>query len=95
MLIIRIFYITGIKFLGNLWRSIFTSGVQCGNGVTSAKPHTHVREVDFDELNLLLSQNSIVLVDVRQPHELEKIGKIPGSVNIPRKCIKKLPFLRS
>ena len=43
------------------------------------------REVTFEELNLLLSENSILLVDVREHNDVEKFGEIPGAVNIPRK----------
>lgn len=40
-------------------------------------------ELDFEELKALQTAGAISLIDVRHPHEIEKQGEIPGSVNIP------------
>ena len=39
----------------------------------------------FENVKSGLSDKSLILIDVRNPDELEKHGKIPGSINIPRK----------
>lgn len=41
-----------------------------------------VREVDFEELQAGLREGSILLVDVREPHEFAA-GRIPGSISMP------------
>lgn len=33
-----------------------------------------------------ISNNSILIVDVREPDEIKEHGKIPNSINIPCKC---------
>ncbi|KAL2267505.1 hypothetical protein VTJ83DRAFT_4782 [Remersonia thermophila] len=40
---------------------------------------------DFEAVRKLAASpdKSVVLVDVREPHELQETGKIPGAVNIP------------
>eukprot|EP00731_Ephydatia_muelleri_P030396 Em0021g919a len=40
-------------------------------------------DVDVEELDCLLSEESVQLFDVREPSELLETGKIPRSVNIP------------
>eukprot|EP00091_Calanus_sinicus_P011753 TRINITY_DN2652_c0_g1_i1.p1 TRINITY_DN2652_c0_g1~~TRINITY_DN2652_c0_g1_i1.p1 ORF type:complete len:226 (-),score=61.14 TRINITY_DN2652_c0_g1_i1:37-714(-) len=44
---------------------------------------TFPKVVDFNALSILLEENRIVLVDVRNSSELVNPGKIPGSFNIP------------
>ncbi|GJQ81680.1 putative heat shock protein [Trypoxylus dichotomus] len=39
--------------------------------------------VSFDEVQNLKDNKSILLIDVREPHELKETGVIPGSINIP------------
>lgn len=41
-----------------------------------------VRDIDTDEVRAGLADGSILLVDVREPHEFEE-GHIPGSVSMP------------
>ena len=41
--------------------------------------------MEFENVKSGLSDKSLILIDVRNPDELEKHGKIPGSINIPRK----------
>ena len=38
--------------------------------------------VTFSQLTAMLSEGTAVLLDVRNPKELEEDGKIPGSYNI-------------
>jgi rhodanese-related sulfurtransferase len=40
--------------------------------------------MEFAEVRDGLKEKSFVLVDVRNPEELQAAGKIPGSVNVPR-----------
>ncbi len=42
-------------------------------------------DVDTDELVAMIQQNKedMLLVDVREPEELQQTGVIPGSINIP------------
>lgn len=44
---------------------------------------TAVKEITFNELQEQLNNNDITLVDVREPKELKKDGRIPKSINIP------------
>jgi len=39
-------------------------------------------KVDYNDISLLLSQNSCTVIDVRHPEQVQT-GAIPGSVNIP------------
>eukprot|EP00088_Acartia_fossae_P030227 TRINITY_DN31201_c0_g1_i1.p1 TRINITY_DN31201_c0_g1~~TRINITY_DN31201_c0_g1_i1.p1 ORF type:complete len:166 (-),score=46.34 TRINITY_DN31201_c0_g1_i1:47-544(-) len=41
------------------------------------------QDVTFEALQVLLHEKRIVLIDVRNPDELENDGTIPGSVNVP------------
>ncbi|XP_063906472.1 thiosulfate sulfurtransferase/rhodanese-like domain-containing protein 3 isoform X2 [Zophobas morio] len=40
-------------------------------------------EVTFDYVKSLENDKNVLLIDVREPSELEKTGRIPGSINIP------------
>lgn len=42
------------------------------------------REITAEQLDQLLKTGEIILVDVREPKELEENGKIAQSINIPR-----------
>lgn len=44
-------------------------------------------DLTYEQLNSLLESRDIVLIDVREPKEIEANGKIPESVNIPRKVL--------
>eukprot|EP00092_Neocalanus_flemingeri_P028068 GFUD01030473.1.p1 GENE.GFUD01030473.1~~GFUD01030473.1.p1 ORF type:complete len:233 (+),score=69.59 GFUD01030473.1:70-768(+) len=44
---------------------------------------TFPQVVDFNSLSMLLQENRIILLDVRNSTELVNPGKIPGSVNVP------------
>ena len=39
--------------------------------------------MEYEEVKAALADKSLMLIDVRNPDELEKHGKIPGSINIP------------
>lgn len=41
----------------------------------------------YDEIKDLPNHPEKLLIDVREPHELENTGQIPTSINIPRKCL--------
>ena len=41
----------------------------------------------LDEVNQGLASGAFILVDVRNVDELKSNGKIPGSVNMPRKLL--------
>jgi rhodanese-related sulfurtransferase len=48
---------------------------------------TRILKVDYNDLSFLLSQESCMVIDVRNPEQVE-IGTIPGSVNIPLSDLK-------
>jgi len=68
-----------------------TNKVVCYSGKLSEMSHEDdieddiqfPKDVSFSALNLLIDENSIILIDVRNKTELEKTGKIPGSFNVP------------
>ena len=43
--------------------------------------------MEFEDVKEGLANKSLVLIDVRNPDELVKHGKIPGSINIPCKSL--------
>ena len=43
--------------------------------------------MEFEDVNAGLGDKSLLLIDVRNPDEIQQHGKIPGSINIPRKYI--------
>ena len=43
--------------------------------------------MEFEDVKKGLSEKTLVLIDVRNPDELVKHGKIPGSINIPCKFL--------
>ena len=43
-----------------------------------------VDTLDIDDAVALLDQEDIVFVDIRDPRELEREGKVPGAVHAPR-----------
>ena len=45
------------------------------------------RFVDFDEMKEILSQQNILVIDVRNPKERKNPGYIPGTKNVPRKYL--------
>lgn len=44
-----------------------------------------VEVADYEYVKAMAGQPEKILVDVRKPEELEEIGKIPHSINIPCK----------
>lgn len=45
-------------------------------------------KMEFSEVKQGLEANSILLIDVRNPDEVQNLGRIPGSYNIPCKYLK-------
>lgn len=44
-----------------------------------------IKIATYDEIKDLPNHPEKLLIDVREPHELENTGRIPTSINIPRK----------
>lgn len=42
----------------------------------------------YEEIKDLENHPEKLLIDVREPHEIENTGRIPTSINIPRKLSK-------
>jgi rhodanese-related sulfurtransferase len=45
------------------------------------------KDLSYEDVIELKQKNEIILIDVREPSEIEETGKLPGSVNIPRKYL--------
>ncbi|MEM7100333.1 MAG: rhodanese-like domain-containing protein [Pseudomonadota bacterium] len=43
-----------------------------------------IETLDFENANALLDSDAVVFVDLRDPRELEREGKIPGALHAPR-----------
>ncbi|XP_018566235.1 heat shock protein 67B2-like [Anoplophora glabripennis] len=39
--------------------------------------------VTFDDMKILENKDDVLIIDVREPSEIQKTGKIGGSINIP------------
>ncbi|KAL6858482.1 Rhodanese-like protein [Trichoderma novae-zelandiae] len=67
------------------WRSAGVAGVRWYSGPESQVPNSRI--FGFDEVKALVEnkdpEHKVVIVDVREPHELLDTGKIPGAINIP------------
>ncbi|KAG7299677.1 hypothetical protein JYU34_016674 [Plutella xylostella] len=50
---------------------------------TKTETKTELAVVDYEYVKRATSDNSILIVDVREPSEVEELGKIPNSINIP------------
>lgn len=46
-------------------------------------------DCNVDELKKKFDGRKVYVIDVRNPHELEETGKIPGALNVPCKLILK------
>ena len=54
--------------------------------LTSSTTTTAIKQViEINELREMLDSKNLLLIDVREPYELQKCGKIPGAINIPCK----------
>ena len=49
-----------------------------------AEADTAVEALDVDAVQSLLGRDDVVLVDLRDPRELEREGKMPGAFHCPR-----------
>jgi rhodanese-related sulfurtransferase len=45
------------------------------------------KDLSYDDIIKLKQKNEIILIDVREPSEIEETGKLPGSIHIPRKFL--------
>lgn len=49
----------------------------------------HCETASYDDIKKVTqNQNEILLIDVREPHELVETGKLPNSINISCKVIR-------
>ncbi|KAK3699424.1 hypothetical protein QZH41_018581 [Actinostola sp. cb2023] len=58
----------------------------CAKRVLSTIPPKEPKDpttVDIEDLKSMLAANDIQLFDVREPYELQELGRIPNSVNVP------------
>lgn len=51
------------------------------------------RIATYDEILALPQKPEVLLIDVRQPEELEQEGKIPTAINIPCKFYSQINFI--
>lgn len=45
------------------------------------------QDLFYDDIIALKQRNEIILIDVREPSEIQETGILPGSVHIPRKFL--------
>ena len=76
-----------IHYTNNYPRQFHYSVTDCHqfSAVESGLKVSYVME--FEDVKAGLGDKSLVLIDVRNPDEIQQHGKIPGSINIPRKYI--------
>ncbi len=51
---------------------------------SSATPTINIPVAYYDEIKDLPNHREKLLVDVREPSEIQKTGRIPTSINVPR-----------
>ena len=51
--------------------------------------------MDYEDVKKGLEEHTFLLIDVRNPEELQTHGRIPGSFNIPCKYFKHIYYIRS
>ena len=44
-------------------------------------------DVSYEELLSVMEDGKVMLIDVREPKELEEVGSIPSAINIPCECL--------
>lgn len=49
-----------------------------------AEAETHIETLSVEDTKALLGTSEVVLVDLRDPRELEREGKMPGAFHCPR-----------
>lgn len=60
----------------------------CAKRLISTEPPKETKDpfsVNIEELQAMIAANDIQLIDVREPYELVESGRIPNSINVPRK----------
>ena len=45
----------------------------------------HKKLIDYEDVKNGIGSDSFLMIDVRNPHELLKTGRIPGTKNVPCK----------
>lgn len=45
---------------------------------------SRIETIDVDQAKALHGQDGVVFVDIRDPRELERMGRVPGAVHAPR-----------
>ena len=43
----------------------------------------HKKLIDYEDVKNGIGNDSLLMIDVRNPHELLKTGRIPGTKNVP------------
>jgi hypothetical protein len=51
--------------------------------IEATEPVPESRRVQADDIDELLASGNVLLLDVREPRELEELGTLEGYVNIP------------
>lgn len=64
---------------------IFQSANRSVASVPASGPTT--KDLSYNDIVELKQNNKIILIDVREPAEIQETGFIPGSVHIPRKFL--------
>ena len=67
----------------NLVILLILAGVCLSKNLTSTNPNMKI--ATYEEVKDLPNHPAVLLVDVREPNELEETGQIPTSINIPCK----------
>ena len=70
-----------------MWLALATlavcGAVACGGGGGAAPAGTEAPRVEANEIAAALADANVILLDVREPKELEELGTIEGFINIP------------
>ncbi|KAF5307323.1 hypothetical protein FQR65_LT07039 [Abscondita terminalis] len=48
-----------------------------------------IKEIDFEGVKALGNDDNVLVIDVREPKEIQETGSIPGSINIPSGSVEK------
>ena len=54
------------------------------SGETAEKKSQARIVITYEELKELIKKQEILVIDVREPKEVEQTGMMPGAINIPR-----------
>ncbi|KAK7792880.1 hypothetical protein R5R35_000432 [Gryllus longicercus] len=70
-----------------LWRIIFAFFLAYLSQVMTESVTSDML-LNYEDIVRLTGEKSIILIDVRQPHELQETGVLPTSINIPLNNLK-------